>query len=156
MNIDLKYSSLEIDESLPFNILETPIRKKPNHFHKSDNYNKNDSFNSLLISLSKSFNIFYETTIRTCQEINNNNLLINNQIVFIKYLLSKINNKILQNIEINKEIEKINNYIIKMNFYKNSIDKNISIIYKTCMYFHNNFKKIFKQIKNKSQSTKKK
>ena len=154
MNYDIKYSSQEIDESTPFNILETPIRKKENHLHKTDNYNKNDSFNSLLISLSKSFKIFYETTIKTCQEINKNNLAINNQMLFFKYLFSSIKNKIVPNVETNKEIEQINNYIIKMNFYKNSIDKNILIIYKTCLYFNNYFQKNIKKLR-KSQSTKK-
>ena len=149
MNIDLKYSSQEIDEPLPFNILETPIKKKSNQIHKTDN------FNSLLISLFKSFNFFYKTTIKACQEINNNNLAINNQMLFIKYLLSSIKNKISPNIEINKEIEQIKNYLIKMNFYKNSIDKKNLIIYKTCIAFHNNFLKNLKKLKNKSQSAQK-
>ena len=59
------------------------------------------------------------------------------------------------NIEINNELEKINNHLIKMNLYKKEIDKNILIINKQCIYFHNTFKKLLKNIKNKCESAKK-
>ena len=147
MDINLKYSSSEIDDSSPYNILKTPYQHSPNHIRKNKTTN-NNSFTSLLTNLSKSFNNFYETTMKIYQEINNNNLTLSNQILFIQYLLSVIRNKISVNVDINNEIDKLSNHLEKMNYNKKSIDKNILIINNTCINYHNSFQKIIKKLNN--------
>ena len=147
MDINLKYSSSEIDEPSPYNILQTPYQQSPNHIRKIKR-NNNNSFTSLITNLSKSFNNFYEKTMKIYQEINNNNLTLSNQILFIQYLLSVIRNKISINVDINNEIDKLSNHLEKMNYNKNSIDKNILIINNICINYHNSFQKIIKKINN--------
>ena len=143
----MKYSSNgEMNESLPYKLFMTPYKFSPTHLKKLKN--NNHSFISLINNLSKSFNAFYETTMKIYQEINNNNLTLSNQILFIQYLLSVIRNKININANINNEIEKLSNHLEKMNYNKKSIDKNFLIINNTCINYHNDFHKIFKKLKN--------
>ena len=154
MDNNIKYSSSEIEESPTYNLLKTPIKFSSNLFNKIDNYNKNNSLDVFLFSLNKSFSNFYGVIKNIFQEINNNSQSLNNQILFSQYLLSVIKNEKMVNIEINNELEKINNHLIKMNLYKKEIDKNILIINKQCIYFNNTFKKLLKNIKNKCESAK--
>ena len=155
MDNNIKYSSSEIEESPTYNLLKTPIKFSSNLFNKIDNYNKNNSLDVFLFSLNKSFSNFYGAIKNIFQEINNNSQSLNNQILFSQNLLSVIKNEKMVNIEINNGLEKINNHLIKMNLYKKEIDKNILIINKQCIYFHNTFKKLLKNIKNKCESAKK-
>ena len=57
----LKYSSSEMDDTLTHNYIKKPFGKSLNHFNHND-INNNDSFNSILNSLSNSFYNFYDST----------------------------------------------------------------------------------------------
>ena len=142
MDINIRHSS---DESLPYSLFQTPYKNSSN---KNNKNNSNNSFNSLLFNLSKCFNKFYESLMNIFQEINNNNLTLSNQLLYIHYLLSIIKNKISVNADISNEFQKINNYLEKMNYHKKLLDKKILLINNNCINYHNNFNKIIKNLKN--------
>ena len=143
----LKYSSSEIDDPLSFNSINSPYENS-SKFNIYKHKTNNDSYNSILNNLSKSFDNFYESALEICHEINNNNLTLGNQILYIQYLLSVIKNKIAVDVDINNEIEKLCNHLEKINFNKKNLDKNILIINNACINYHNNFQKIYKKLKN--------
>ena len=144
----LKYSSSEMDDTLTHNYIKKPFGKSLNHYNYNDNNNNNDSFNSILNSLSNSFNNFYDSTMKTFQDVNHNNLTLSNQILFIKYLLSVIKNKIEVNVEIKNEVEKLNNHLEKIDINKKILDNNILTINNSCLAYHNHFEKMIKKLKN--------
>ena len=146
----MNFSSSEIDEYFPYNILETQVKPKSNLFNNSNNSNiiKKNSINPLLNNLSNLFTNYYESTMKIFIQMNNNNQIINNQILYSKYLLTLIKNKSITNNNIKNEIEKLNNHLIKMDYCKSLINKNISLLNNSCIYFQNNFQKILKNLKN--------
>ena len=143
----LKYSSSEMDDTLNHNYIKKPLGKSLDHFKYNGN-NNNDSFIFILNSLSNSFNNFYDSTMKTFQDVNHNNLTLSNQILFIKYLLSVIKNKIEVNVEIKNEVEKLNSHMEKIDINKKILDKNILTINNSCLAYHNHFEKMIKKLKN--------
>ena len=143
----LKYSSSEMDDTLTNNYIKKPLGKSLNHFNYNGNNNK-DSFISILNSLSNSFNNFYDSTMKTFQDVNHNNLTLSNQILFIKYLLSVIKNKIEVNVEIKNEVEKLSSHLEKIDNNKKILDQNILTINNSCLAYHNHFEKMIKKLKN--------
>ena len=143
----LKYSSSEMDDTLTHNYIKKPLGKSLNHFNYNGN-NNNDSFISILNSLSNSFNNFYDSTMKTFQDVNHNNLTLSNQILFIKYLLSVIKNKIEVNVEIKNEVEKLSSHLEKIDNNKKILDQNILTINNSCLAYHSHFEKMIKKLKN--------